>query len=141
MNNFTERNKAPRAPQATPQATPPRAWNDTANERAVMVAEFHAWLIKTRIDTEKNLMNCERYMHSIAPFAQAGLDGAATPDEVPMVVLEFADHALRVLDARRKLDLLNVYYRQAAYAENTESLTIEEGNEAEVNELWNWFTE
>lgn len=111
------------------------------SERAIMVAQFHAWLVKTRIETEKNLLNTERFQNDLAPFARAALDKAATPADVSLVVSEFAVEVLCVMDLKRKLALLNVYYRQAAFAENTESLTIEAGNEAEVNELWTWFIE
>jgi hypothetical protein len=116
-------------------------WQDAQHEKAVMVAEFHAWLVKTRIETEKDLLNNERQLRETAPFAQAGLDDAETPQSVPIVVIEFAIKALREMELKRKLALLNVYYRQASYSECSESLTIEEGNEAEINELWTWFSE
>lgn len=115
------------------------AWQHAASERAVMVAEFHAWLVKTRIETEKELLNDERRQRELAPFAQAGLDLADTPQELPMVVVEFAHCSLKVLDFKRRLNLLNVYYRQAVQEENDTGLTVEEGNEAEINELWEWF--
>ncbi|HEY0073413.1 MAG TPA: hypothetical protein VGB77_04865 [Abditibacteriaceae bacterium] len=118
-------------------------WNDASykalNEQAVMIAEFHAWLVKTRIETEQRLIAAEQLMTETAPFARAGLEAAPTPREVPFVVTHFAHFALDVIERRRELNLLNVYYRQAARDENTESLHIEPGNEAEVMRLWEWF--
>jgi hypothetical protein len=113
--------------------------NDADSERAVMCAEFHVWLVKTRIATERDLLSDEAHLKSIAPFASAGLEGAATPQDVPLCVLEFASSALQVMELKRKLDLCNVYYSQAV-SDNPESyLNIEPGNEAEVNDLWAAF--
>lgn len=58
-----------------------RTWNkfgDAAeNERAIMVAEFHTWCVKTRCNTEVELINAAHYQHEIAPFAQAAFDASA----------------------------------------------------------------
>jgi hypothetical protein len=134
---------------ARPEFAKPHAERDNwenasmnaVSERAVMVAEFHAWLVKTRIATERYALLNEANIREIGPFAQAGLANASTPRDVPFVVMEFAQQALNAMEFKRKLDLLNVYYRQASFAENTERLTIEPGNEAEVNQLWDWFIE
>ncbi len=110
-------------------------------ERAVMVAEFHAWVVKTRINTEQRLLNIRRHMNEIEPFARAGMDNAQTPADVPHVVLEFASSALDVAAKERELALLNVYYGKAAQEHNDVCLTIEPGGEAEVNTLWEMFIE
>ena len=109
------------------------------SERAVMTAEFHAWLVKTRIETEAQLFNSKQHQRGIAPFAQAGLDEAGAPADLPLCVIEFAMITLEVMELRRKLDLLNVYYSQAANDRYESSLQVEKGNEAEVNILWDWF--
>jgi hypothetical protein len=117
------------------------AWEGADSERAVMLVEFHAWLVKTRVKTEQSLLNAESQQRELAPFAQAGLDTADTPADVPLVVLEFASRALDVMRLRRRLDLLNVYYQQAFVPQCGTALLIERGNEAEVNALWEWFIE
>ncbi|RYX86606.1 hypothetical protein EON83_00040 [bacterium] len=128
-----------------PDSVSTNSWEEFGDgairERSVMVSEFHHWLVKTRIDVEQKLLNARRSMNDTAFFAEAGIAGASTPKEVPLCVIDFARDALRVIDLQRKLDLLNVYYRQAANEESDDSLTIEKGNEAEVGALWNWFIE
>ena len=116
-------------------------WEMATHERVEMVAEFHAWLAKKRIETEKKLLNNERHVHEIAPFASTALRKVEASDNLPYVVLEFAGVTLESMRMRRDLDLLNVYYRQAAQEECTESLSIEANNEADMNRLWDWFTE
>ncbi len=113
--------------------------DDAEMERGVMVAEFHVWLIKTRYEVERHLMASEAHQRSIAPFADAGLEAAKTPRDIPVVVLEFASTALAVMKLKRKLDLCNVYYAQAASDQAETHLNIEPGNEGEVNELWRLF--
>jgi len=115
------------------------AWSNSDKERLVMVAEFHAWLIKTRVKTETRLYEQTNHLKGIAPFAQAGIDLAATPADVPLVVIEFATAALDVMETERQLNLLNVYYGQAASEQSQSKLRVEPGNEAEVNALWDWF--
>lgn len=125
---------------ATPRAASwESAWDEAEKERTLMVAKFHAWLVQSRIETEKRLLSSEAHQKSIAPFARAGMGSATTPASVPLVVLEFAEATLQVMDLKRKMALLDVYYRQAAHNETSDCLTMEAGNEAEVNELWEQF--
>ena len=127
---------------AYPEASTWETWREHAeSEQAVMVSEFHHWIVKTKAATEQRLLTADNQRRAKAPIARAGMEKAATPREVPMCVLQFTLLALEVLELERKIKLLNVYYRQAANEESDTELIIEEGNEAEVNELWNWFIE
>jgi hypothetical protein len=143
MNNVSQKSKTAArgfaAPAAPKMSTWENAWEVAEGERSVMVAEFHAWLVKTRVETERLFINADASQREIAPFAQAGLDLAATPADVPLCVLDFAARTLAAMELRRKLDLLNVYYRQALGG--SPILVMEKGNEAEVNQLWSMFIE
>ncbi len=115
-------------------------WADhSETERTVMVAEFHCWLLQKRTETERSLMQSKAHQRAIAPFADAGLKQAETPQDVPMCVLEFAHTALEVMDLKRQLALLNVYYDEAAHDVHENRLGLDARNEAAVTALWDWF--
>jgi hypothetical protein len=110
-------------------------------ERCVMVKEFHAWLVQARHETEKKLFHMEREMEGAAPFAQAGMNAAETPADLPLVVIEFAGHALEVMELKRKMALLDTYYEIAAYEICESHFEIRRGEEANFNALWALFLE
>jgi hypothetical protein len=107
-----------------------------------MMDEFHAWVVATRQKIEERLLTVEHHIASIEPFARAGMHSAASPADVPLCVLEFADTALRQLEYRRSMEMLNVYYKQGGHwGAGQEHLTVEGHDSAAINALWDWFME
>jgi len=143
MNTSQTQSASSRFGQPAPEAK--ASWElvygQAENERAIMVSEFKTWILKKRIAVETELMRCQTRMRSIAPFASTGMQLAPTPADVPAVVIEFAQAALEVMAAERELALINVYFTQAATQQNDELLTVQPGNEEEINTLWTMFTD
>ena len=90
-----------------------------------------------RVELKRQHLRVDNWCRSIAAFAQAGVNKAATPRDVPMCVLNFAYSSFGVWQLGRKPNLFNVYHRQTAKEESDTEFIIEEGNEAGVSELWN----
>ncbi len=118
-------------------------WAQNAEyDRAVMMSEFHGWAVAKRQSVEEKIIGNKHHQISCEPFARAGLDSAETPADVPMVVLEFAITSLALLEAQRKMALLDVYYKRAGnWGGGQETLQVESCDEAEINALWQWFME
>ncbi len=117
-------------------------YQDAAHrERCVMAAEFQAWIVKTKFDIEKRLYSIERELRELAPFAQAGIDNAASPQQIPMCVLQFADYSLKNIECQRMLHLLNMFFGRAAASNCEWAVQYEENERAEFCELWDWFIE
>ncbi len=111
-------------------------------DRAVMMSEFHTWVIETRQKVESQIIGNEHHALACEPFARTGLELAPTPADVPLVVLEFAITSLALLKAKRKMALLDVYYKRAGnWGGGQETLQIESCDGSEINVLWQWFME
>lgn len=117
-------------------------WADRAEaERFVMVAEFKIWAIKTKLQTEEELIRAQVAMRAGEPFARAGIDKAETPQDVPLCVIEFAMNTLNMLERQRKLDLCNLYFEAQASMGDEYSIQAERSEEAEIKALWDLFIE
>lgn len=116
-------------------------WGERAfSERCIMMAEFHQWVVKTRIELEQDIITSERFITDIEQFARAGFEGAASPADVPLVVLEFAASSLNLLEKKRNMALLDLYYKSNGnWGGHQEHLQVNPGDEAEINDLWEWF--
>jgi hypothetical protein len=118
-------------------------WGENAeSERIAMMGEFHVWAVAARQKIEARIITAEHHSAAVEPFARAGMHSAATPADVPLCVLEFADTALRLMEYRRQMEMLNAYYKQGAHwGAGQEHLTVEGHNSAAINALWDWFLE
>ena len=114
--------------------------DDAETERGVMVADFHVWVIAARHETEAQLMSAQSFQRSIAPMAQAAIEAAATPRDVPVVVVEFAQSTLDVMQLAQRLALFNAYYSRAVSDCSEAHLDFDAGA-LEVAALWKMFLE
>ena len=115
---------------------------DAQYMRVQMAEPFFAWVAQKRSEVERSLFNARFHMAACEPFARAAFDRAESPGKMPVVVVEFAQTALDVMEREAELAKLNAYYQQMATFNYEVDLGIGQASDLLghiTHDLWDWY--